>query len=111
MIRNALLIIIAWALFAAGANAQSKSPKKDTTGEVELTFANGSVLRMSLVADELEIITEYGPLTVPVREIRRIDFGLHLSEEMDKKIKDAIHKLASADAKERDEATRDLVSL
>ena len=58
MIRNSLLLVAAWAVFASAGHSQTADAKKSVGGEVELTFANGSVVRMSLLPDEIEIETK-----------------------------------------------------
>jgi hypothetical protein len=87
--------------------------KKDNPGvrEVEVRFADGSTVRALLIQDKLEIVTKYGKLTVPSTEVRRIEFGLHTSDELSKKIDDAIRRLASDTFKDRDLAAQELVSL
>src|SRR5437763_1578945 len=37
---------------------------------VEVRFTNGSVVVMNLLQDKIDIVTEYGELTVPPRDIR-----------------------------------------
>src|SRR5262249_35956838 len=72
---------------------------------------NSSVVRVTLLADKIEVDTVYGKLSVPVRDIRRIEFGMRLPEGADKKIETAIKQLASTEYKEREAAVRDLVDL
>ncbi len=110
MIRKALFL--AGVLVAvASAGPAPTGDKKIEPAEVEMTFANGSLVRLALLPDKIEISTPYGKLLVPVRDIRRIDFGLHLPEGTDQKIEAAIKQLASAEYKEREEAVRALVAL
>ncbi len=110
MIRNALFLVSASLVAASVALSQTGVGKKNEAGEVEMTFANGSVVRMALLPGDIEISTEFGKLTVPMRSIRRIDFGLHLPDGADKKIDAAVKKLASANYKDREEAVRELVA-
>ena len=111
MIRNALLFLGALVVLASTGHSQTGGKKKGDPGEVEMTFANGSVVRMALLPEKIEINTAFGKLTVPVREIRRIDFGLHMPPGTDKKIEASIGQLASTDYKEREAALRELVAL
>jgi hypothetical protein len=110
MIRNTLLLVGALVMISSAGHSQSGGNKKNEPGEVEMTFANGSVVRMGLLPDVIEVNTEFGKLSVPVQAIRRIDFGLHLPEGADKKIGAAVKRLASAQFKEREEAMRELVT-
>jgi len=110
MTRAALFLAGAALLLASAGHSQTGDKKKSRVGEVEVSFANGSLVRMVLAQDNIEIETQYGKLSVPVRDIRRIDFGLHLPEGADKKIELAIKQLASAEFKERDAAMRELIA-
>jgi hypothetical protein len=56
-------------------------------------------------------MTKYGKLTVPIREIRRIDFGLHLPEGVGPQIEAAIKQMGSSTYKQREGAVKDLVDL
>jgi hypothetical protein len=111
MIRHAVLFASALVLLASSGHSQTFGKKKNGPGEVELTFANGSLVRMTLLAEKIEINTEYGKLSVPVSDIRRIEFGLHLPDGADKKIENAVKQLGSAEYKEREGAVRELVAL
>jgi hypothetical protein len=109
MIRNALFVVIVAALAATG-HSQTTAKRKTGPAEVEVTFANGSLVKMALLAENIDIDTEYGKLSVPVRDVRRIEFGLRLPEGADKKIETAVKQLASTEYKEREGAVRELVA-
>ncbi len=96
MIRRTPFLVGALVAVASAGHSQTGGSKKTDPGEAEMTFANGSVVRMALLPGDIEINTEFGKLTVPVRSIRRIDFGLHRPDGMDKKIDAAVKRLASA---------------
>ena len=110
-------ILVGVILIAAGAargqDAGAKtdpSPRPDATA-VEVRFADDSTVKMVLLHDGIEIATRYGKLTVPVGEIRRIEFGRHVSEETAKRIDAAIARLGNPDFKQREAASADLVAL
>ncbi len=106
---NRVLFFVAFALAALSTAHGQSSAKKDSAGEVEILFANGSLVRLTLVQDKLEVQTLYGNLSVPVRDIRRIDFGRHVPDGVDQKVEAAIKRLASNDYKERDGAVQELL--
>lgn len=111
MIRNAWFLAAVLMMTCSTGHSQTAAQKKSDSAEIEMTFANGSVIRMELLPENIEINTEYGKLSVPAREIRRIEFGLHLPEGADKKIEIAVKRLGSADFKQREDALRDLVAM
>ncbi len=80
-------------------------------GMVEVRFTNGSVVIMTLLQDKIDIVTEYGRLTVPPRDIRSIEFGFHATEEDQRKLDEAIQHLGSTVHAERETAVQELVAL
>jgi hypothetical protein len=77
----------------------------------EARFADGSIVRLTVVQDQIEVLTQFGKLSVPPRDVRRIEFGLHLPEEVERKIVDAVQRLSSASHRQRELAQRELVGL
>jgi len=94
-------------------NAQeSKTGGPKKTGiEVEVNFINDSTVRMHLQTETLEIATTYGKLSVPIRDIRSIDFGAHVPEGYAEKIDAAIKQLAASDYREREKGVAALFDL
>ncbi len=75
----------------------------------EVRFGDGSVVKMTLLQETIEVQTKYGKLQIPVNEIRRVEFGLHVPPEANAEIAKSIKRLASDVHKERDLASKDLV--
>jgi hypothetical protein len=94
------------ALLAGSLSLALGQGKKDVPRPnlAEVRFGDGSLVRMTILQDDLEVMTKYGKLTIPLREIRRIDFGLHLPEGVGQHIDQSIKHLGSETYKERDEA-------
>ena len=57
------------------------------------------------------MVTEFGKLTIPVEQVRRIDFGVHYPDGVEQKVAAALKKLNSPQFKERDAALNELVGL
>src|SRR5262245_35856930 len=89
--------------FAHGVSFAQEAPRKlpPPDNETEVLFANGSLVRMQLLQEAIEVETRYGKLTIPCKEIRRVDFGVHLPEGAEQQIDAAIKKLASPHFKHR----------
>ena len=108
-----------WALFVAAVSAASnmslaqEQGKKDAPRPIlaEVRLGDGSLVRISILQENLDVMTRYGKLTVPFNEIRRIDFGLHLADGVGTKIDTAIKQLGSDAFRDRDDASRELVLL
>jgi len=87
----------------------SKKKGADSPEAAEVRFADGSTVRMVLTQSTVEITTRYGKLSVPVSDIRRIEFGFRYPEGVQAKIEAAIGKLSSDESKVRDAATQELL--
>lgn len=140
MMRTTIVVALAAAVFAVAVGAQDvkKTEEKKVTeekktfvekpltktspgvklppvvtipGDVEISFLNGSTVRMILQSDKLEVATPYGKLAVPSHEIRAIEFGLHFPEGVDAKIQQAVKSLGGDNFRERDQAGKALLEL
>jgi hypothetical protein len=101
---------LAAAFVAAGFTfAQDSSPSTSKGHVAEVRFIDGSLVRMCILQDELEVATKYGKLTIPLRDIRRIDLGLHLPAGLDVQIDQSIRLLGSNAYKEREDASKGLI--
>jgi hypothetical protein len=115
----ALLTLATGLSLASSAPSDTPRPEGDkppaalemATRPVEVRFANGSTVLMSLLQDNIEIVTEFGKLKIPPTEIRYIDFGVHLSEAVRPVIERALEQLSSSNYKEREVAMKQLVDL
>ena len=99
-------VVLACSLSMAHGQGKTDVPRPNLA---EVRFCDGSLVRMTLLQDDLEVMTKYGKLTIPFREVRRIDFGLHLPEGVGQHIDHSIKQLGSETYKERDEAVKHLV--
>jgi hypothetical protein len=99
----------AFVVLAPLASAQESGSKDVRPNHAEVRFGDGSLVRVMILQDTLDVMTKYGKLTIPIQEIRRIDFGLHLPPGVDAKIDSSIKQLGSAAFREREEAVKTLV--
>src|SRR4051794_33011093 len=75
---------------------ESTNPPKEPTAKIaEVRFGDGSVVRMNLLQEQLEVTTKYGKLSVPVADIRRIEFGMHMPGGLGEQIGTSIKLLGS----------------
>lgn len=111
--RRALLV--GWVLALGASNllaAEGKKPRPQVDpNAIEVRYADGSVVKMVLLRDHIDVQTRFGKLSVPTDEIRRIEFGLRLPEDMARRIDNAVGKLGSMDFKEREAAHAELLRL
>src|SRR5262249_49886153 len=63
----------------AGKEGEKKEAEKPADpSAVEARFADGSSLKITLKEEKVELVTPYGKLSIPVADIRRIDFATRL---------------------------------
>jgi len=101
---------------SAGAHApvqEKTTPEKpaDTPLPPELRFADGSAVRMALLQDQIEVRTKYGLLTVPLADVRFIEFGLRVPPETARRLEAAATALASEEYPQREKAGAELLGL
>ncbi|MBI1830924.1 MAG: hypothetical protein HYR84_05670 [Planctomycetes bacterium] len=80
-------------------------------GDCEVHFLNGSKVRMIVQSEKLEVSTAYGRLSVPIKDVRAIEFGLHFPEGLETKIDAAIKSLGNTDYREREKADKALMEM
>lgn len=107
-----LIALGAGAAFVATAQQPSTSstPKKAEGPDlVEVRLADGSAVRMTLVQTHIDVTTRYGKLSVPVNDIKRIEFGFRYPEGAQAKIEDAVAKLGASNYRQREAAAAELL--
>jgi hypothetical protein len=113
---HSLWVVLSAAFIVVGAPGQDKGAKdgpgpRPDANAVEVRFADDSIVKMVLQHSAIEVATRYGKLTVPVGEIRRIDFGRRVPEDLAKRIDAAIARLGSPEFQQRDAASAELLGL
>jgi hypothetical protein len=99
-------------MFVLGLSVAHGTEKKEPpAAQAEVRLGDGSLVRMTILQENLEVMTKYGKLTVPFRDIRRIDFGLHLPDGAAPQIQAAISRMGSSVYKQREGAIKDLVDM
>jgi len=100
-----VLLVAGGICFAQG---ELSGPKPN---EVIIRFLDDTMVRRAILQDNVEIVTKYGKLAVPVGDIRRIEFGLHIPEATAKKVADTVKLLGNENFPQREAASKDLVAL
>jgi hypothetical protein len=98
---------------AAPRDKGAKAPPKPAQegNAVEVRYHDGSVVKMKLLDDVIEVVTRYGSLNVTTAEIRRIEVGLRFPDGMVKRIEAAVADLSKDDFQTREGASAELLSL
>src|SRR5947209_4086833 len=93
-----VLVALSWVPVAGAQTLGDKKPEEGND-KAEVRFTDDSIVRMSILQDKLDIVTKYGKLTVPIADIIKIDFGVHVPPDLEKKISQAIQDLGSENFK------------
>jgi hypothetical protein len=109
-VRFKRLLVAAGIAVALSRGHAADPPKKPTGPPVEIRLADGSAVRMTFTQPAVEIMTKYGKLSVPVDEIRRIDFGFRYPEGAEEKINDLVGQLGDGNYKRREAAMGELLA-
>ena len=79
--------------------------------QCEARCADGSVVRVTLLQTDLVVVTRYGRLTVPAKDVRRLEVGLHYPEGIEARVGELVGQLGTKEMKAREEATAALAGL
>lgn len=111
LLAGAVLTAMIFSLVPAHAQEKKPAPVVATTGQLNISLNDGSMITGTFKLSEIPIDTEFGPLKVPITRIRSFTPGLEANPDLQKRITTLIEKLASADGQERDSAQREIIKL
>ncbi len=115
---NALLRLLPALALVPFAAAQSlptpgsgEGKPKPLGGEWEVRYTDDSTMRVSLLDEHVTLVTSYGPLHIPFREIKRIEFGQRLTDADQAKVDQAVADVLGKDAGKRVKGKQALADL
>jgi hypothetical protein len=82
--------------------------KSQSSVDVEIRCVDDSVLKLKVLDAQLEVITKFGTLQIPIGEVRRIEFASRTPPEVLEKIHVAIGNLNHPEFTVREQATAEL---
>jgi hypothetical protein len=88
----------------ARADDEPRKPAKPGETAIEVKLTDDSVLKLTLLDSSVEFVTPHGKLTIPVSEIRRIELGLRIPDDVAAIVKAAATDLGSSQFRKREEA-------
>src|SRR5262249_34937396 len=104
-----LFLLLVWSSPCLADSEPKQAASKSRNVEVRLS--DGSTVRMVIAQDGLVVATKYGKLTVATDDITQIEFGMRVPEGVGAKVEQAIKRLGSAEFKEREAASAELLEL
>jgi len=109
--RITLTLALGLTLAVSSRTLAQESTPSSRPNLAEIRFSDGSIVRMTLQQETVEVLTKYGKLSIPLSDVRRVEFGLHVPSDVNQQINQSIKRLASDVYKERDVASKDLVQV
>lgn len=88
-----------------------KTGKADLNGNLEVRFTDNSMMKLKIKEEWIEVMTQYGKLTIPVADIQRIEFGMRIPADVKKQIENAIAGLGDPEFRRRETASALLLGL
>lgn len=90
---------------SAPASDEPKKPTKPTETTIECRLTDDSTIKLTLLDGQVEFVTPHGKLSIPVSEIRKVELGLRIPDDVATQIAAAVADLGSPQFKKREEAT------
>ena len=101
----ARLLAVAAVIAVPAANAdEPKKPARPTDLTIECKLTDDSVVKLTLLDSTLDFLTPHGKLSIPVSEIRQVELGLRIPDDVLTIIKAAAADLGSPQFRKREEA-------
>jgi hypothetical protein len=109
--------VLAFAAFPATAQTlpspggDGDARPKRPGGHWEVRYIDDSTMKLSLLDDSLTLATPYGPLHIPFREIRRIEFGTRWNDADQARLDQALADVLGKDTAKRESGKAALLEL
>src|SRR5262245_28609931 len=105
------LTFVGCAFLLVSAAVEAEPGQEPAPNEVTAIFHDGTVIKRVVLPSSVELTTRYGKLTIPVKDIRRIEFGFRLSAEMAKQVEEGVQALGNKDFRQGEPASKQLAGL
>lgn len=108
--RAAPVGLVSAVLFApvAGSSAPTGQPTPKPPPEAEVRCLDDSVLKVKLLDEKIELVTRYGPVQIPVADVRRVEFATRTPADIAERVTLLIGHLGHPDYDAREKATAEL---
>jgi hypothetical protein len=91
------------------AEDEPKKPVRPAETTVEVKLVDDSIIKLTILDTQIEFLTPHGKLTIPVNEIRRVDLGMRIPDDVASLIQGAAADLGSPMFRKREEAMATLL--
>jgi len=88
-----------------------KESKSSGEVQLEVRFTDNSVLKLTLREERLEFTTQYGKLYIPAADVRKVELGMRVPDDVARRIDSAVADLGNTQFRRREEASAILLNL
>jgi len=86
------------------AQDESKKPSKLADTSIDVRLTDDSTIKLTLLEGQIEFLTPHGRLTIPVADIRKVELGMRIPDDVAAQIQAAVSDLGSNQFRKREEA-------
>jgi LCCL domain len=104
---RALVAFVAVVVLAPATRAQQ--PTKPAEQVLHIRLIDDSVVKLTLLEDRVEFLTPHGKLSIPVADIRQVELGMRIPDDVARQIEQAAADLGSNQFRKREEAMATLL--
>jgi LCCL domain len=105
LLARVLVLTVAGFLAAPAARGQEpKTPSKPAETTIDVRLTDDSTIKLTLLDGQVEFVTPHGKLLIPVKDIRKVELGLRIPDDVAAQIRTAVADLGSTQFKRREEA-------
>lgn len=110
-VRACVGLAVAFVAVTVVAQEPAKPEPAKPGGTWEVKYIDDSTMKLTLLDESLTLTTPHGSLQIPVRDIRKIEFGSRLSDVDQKAVDGAIADLGSTETPKREAAKKLLLEI
>jgi hypothetical protein len=86
-----------------------KAPGRPADTTIDVKLIDDSTIKLTLLEGQIEFLTPHGKLTIPVAEIRKVELGMRIPDDVLAQIQTAVADLGSGQFRKREEAMATLL--
>jgi LCCL domain len=86
------------------ADDEPKKSSRSVEPVIEVKLTDDSIIKLTLLEGQIEFLTPHGKLTIPVNEIRKVDLGMRIPDDVAAAIQSAAADLGNSQFRKREEA-------
>lgn len=92
-------------------SARNGKPAPNSEVAVEVRFTDASILKLVIKEERIDVATQYGKLSIPTADVKRVEFGLRIPDDVQKRIDAALADLGNQQYRRREAAGAILIGL